>query len=74
MYEIKITKPDGTIQTGSYKSIREMSIKTGISYHNLKVIYERKNEQSKTYKNTSVNNLLKYIQVFDKNPDFNFTQ
>lgn len=74
MYEIEITKPDGTIQTSSFKSIREMAIKTGILYHNLKVIYERKNEQSKKYKNTSVNNLIKYIKIYDKNPDFKFTQ
>jgi len=62
-FEIEILNEDGTTQKKQFKSIREMALKTGISYHNLKVIYERKNETSKTYKNTSVNNLSKTIKI-----------
>jgi hypothetical protein len=68
-YEIEILNDDGTIQQKKeFKSIREMSQKTNIPYHNLKVIYERNNEQSKKYKNTAVNNLSKNIRVKIKNP------
>lgn len=69
MYEIQITHDDGITQKQTFKSIREMSKKTGISYHNLKVLYGRKNEQSEKYKNTSVNNLSKYVKIYYLNPN-----
>jgi hypothetical protein len=73
-YEIEILNEDGTIQKKEFKSIREMALKTGIAYHNLKIIYERNNEQSKKYKNTSVNNLSKTVKINRKNPVIKITE
>ena len=73
-YEIEIINEDGTTQKKEFKSIREMALKTGIAYHNLKMIYERNNEQSKKYKNTLVNNLTKSIKINHKNPVIKITE
>ena len=62
-FEIETINEDGTSQKRQFKSIRDMSLKTGISYHNLKVIYERQNKTSEKYKNTSVNNLSKTVKI-----------
>ena len=68
MYELEIINEDGTKQTNLFKSIRQMSIKTGLAYHNLKIILNRNNECSKSYKNTSVNILSKNIKISRKVP------
>lgn len=64
IFELQILNEDGSIkQAQNFKSIREMSQKTGIPYHNLKVIFERQNKSSDKYRNTVVNNLSKTIRI-----------
>ena len=63
-FELEILNQDGTLkEKKEFKSIREMALKTGLNYHNLKVIYERNNLTSEKYKNTLVNNLSKCLRI-----------
>lgn len=63
-FELQLLNEDGSIKsTKNYKSIREISKDINIPYHNLKVIFDRKNQISEKYKNTVVNNLSKILRI-----------
>ena len=72
-FELELLNEDGSLkEKQGFKSIREMALKTGINYHNLKVIYERKNQTREKYKNTLVNNLSKCIRINRIQPNIQF--
>lgn len=72
-FELELLNEDGSLkEKQGFKSIREMALKTGMNYHNLKVIYERKNQTSEKYKNTLVNNLSKCIRINRIQPNIQF--
>ena len=73
-FELVVFNDDGTVkQKECYKSIRQMALKSGIPYHNLKVILDRANTPSK-YKKSLVNQLMNKIQIIVHNPEINILQ
>ena len=67
LYEItiydEINKPP--IYTNTYKSVLQMSKdeKVGIPYHQLNLIFRRKNQKTDKYKNTPINVMTDKIKI-----------
>lgn len=71
-YELIIKNENGEIHsTKQYRSINKMAQDTGLKYHLLKKIYDNNNAETKLYKKTILNNLLKTINIVAIQPKIN---